>query len=286
MKRLFLLATILISVNSYAQLQLPLISGKNTVGYIPGMLRADSISSVFANIDTATVRTSFPTQRTFGRVGFANGLPYIFNGTNWIRMYGVDTSGLSNRIDLKQNALGYIPENLANKSDVVNGSRTSYPSNKGVYDYANGTTFQWNAPNKTISMVNTVSGLNLGSAVLYGLADSIRVDSLFNVAKPYRVYSAIVSQTGTGNPTVSVLQNTIGEIVWTRTSRGVFTGALSGAFSANKTLVFVTNGMADTNIISGKQADINSVVVSQVNATTGAAADELGAVSLEIRVYP
>ena len=47
-------------------------------------------------------------------------------------------------------------------------------------------------------------------------------------------YTANLSQSGTGNPSVTVFENSIGEIVWTRLSTGLYKGTLSNAFSNGK----------------------------------------------------
>lgn len=46
----------------------------------------------------------------------------------------------------------------------------------------------------------------------------------------YKRYIALISQTGTNDPTVSILENTIGDIVWTRAAGGVYQGVLTNAF--------------------------------------------------------
>jgi len=51
----------------------------------------------------------------------------------------------------------------------------------------------------------------------------------------YLEYSAFVTQSGTGNPSVIELKNTIGAIVATRTATGTYRLTLSGAFTADKT---------------------------------------------------
>ena len=49
-------------------------------------------------------------------------------------------------------------------------------------------------------------------------------------------YTALLSQSGTGAPTVTVLENTLGgTVVWTRSSTGTYIGTLSGAFNLSKT---------------------------------------------------
>jgi hypothetical protein len=61
-----------------------------------------------------------------------------------------------------------------------------------------------------------------------------------DVVVPYKKYIATVTQTGTADPTVTVLENTIGDIVWTRFAVGNYAGTLVGAFpDADKTYVIV-----------------------------------------------
>jgi len=45
-----------------------------------------------------------------------------------------------------------------------------------------------------------------------------------NLSRPYKVYTALMSQNGTSNPTVTVLENTLGEIDWVRTGTGEIIG--------------------------------------------------------------
>ena len=53
-------------------------------------------------------------------------------------------------------------------------------------------------------------------------------------------YHASLVQTGTNAPVATVMSNGLSAaIVWARTGVGVYTGTLTGAFTANKTSVFV-----------------------------------------------
>lgn len=51
-----------------------------------------------------------------------------------------------------------------------------------------------------------------------------------------KIYTALMTQVGTNAPTAQILQNTIGAIVWTRLSPGVYKGTLAGTFTLNKTV--------------------------------------------------
>lgn len=58
----------------------------------------------------------------------------------------------------------------------------------------------------------------------------------------YKIYRALITQTGTNNPTIIVLENTLGgDIVWTRTSQGFYKGTLANAFDDNKTFYYINS---------------------------------------------
>lgn len=58
----------------------------------------------------------------------------------------------------------------------------------------------------------------------------------------YKVYKALISQSGTGDPIVNVLANTLGgSVVWTRDSVGYYKGTLTGAFDKSKTYMDCAN---------------------------------------------
>lgn len=55
---------------------------------------------------------------------------------------------------------------------------------------------------------------------------------------PYKVYTALLSQSGTDAPVATVLENTLGgDLAWTRISDGVYNATLSVAFVENKTFL-------------------------------------------------
>lgn len=58
---------------------------------------------------------------------------------------------------------------------------------------------------------------------------------------PYKIYEATLNQDGgTGAPTATVHNNTIGAIVWTRIATGGYVGTLTGAFTTGKTTISIT----------------------------------------------
>ena len=116
---------------------------------------------------------------------------------------------------------------------------------------------------------------------------------------PYRVYTALLTQTGTDAPVAIVLENTLGNVVWTRDNLGIYVGTSSGSFTENKTIIppFDPVGYTILPIWNSSVADIyysfyrnsvNEVKLSIFDSTGGQV--ELSSISdfsplIEIRVY-
>ena len=106
--------------------------------------------------------------------------------------------------------------------------------------------------------------------------------ALVETVRPYKVYTALLSQSGTSAPVATVLENTLGgTIVWTRSGIGSYQATLTGSvYTSSKTVVFATIGLNKNLVING--ARVSDSVVS-IMAGTG----ELDStnMSIEIRVY-
>lgn len=81
-------------------------------------------------------------------------------------------------------------------------------------------------------------------------------------APPYLVYTALLTQTGTSAPVATVLQNTVGEIVWTRNDVGQYIGTLAATFGGT-TAIFLSN-----NKTPSTEDDIAYTFVAQVSDTS------------------
>jgi len=113
---------------------------------------------------------------------------------------------------------------------------------------------------------------------LIGVKNGI-ITSVSDSVYGYKVYTALLTQVGTNAPTAIVLENTIGAIVWSRTTIGGYFATLSGAFTTDKTSVLITNGSANSTYIHGAQ-----VSTSNVNVIT-VADGQIDKATVEIRVY-
>lgn len=102
----------------------------------------------------------------------------------------------------------------------------------------------------------------------------------------YKVYTALLTQTGENDPVPTVLENTLGNIVWTRGGVGYYIATLSGSFTTNKTAVLFGNplySLPPIDIISNL-GSINSVEINVIS--NGDLTDSLlSNAFIEIRVY-
>lgn len=103
-----------------------------------------------------------------------------------------------------------------------------------------------------------------------------------------KIYTALLSQSGTGAPTAAVLgTNEIGSIVWTRSSTGVYVGTLSSAFTSNKTWLICQKGDGSGSFVNGLLSSTSANTVSlSVTDNAGSVTDNFTNMSIEIRVYP
>ena len=108
-----------------------------------------------------------------------------------------------------------------------------------------------------------------------------------DILPTYKKYIALISQSSTAAPTVIELENTIGPIVWTRISTGVYEGTFAGAFTLDKT--YTTLSQVATNSIAlvyRKTIDTIKIETTNLHSPTAAHHDtHLVKNTLEIRVY-
>lgn len=106
----------------------------------------------------------------------------------------------------------------------------------------------------------------------------------------YKVYTALLTQSGTDAPVATVLENTLGAITLIRGGVGQYILQSSGLFTMNKTVLFV--GLPDYNIsqfiintdqlnTDDSNIDLECIDASTLNGLDGA----LKNTPIEIRVY-
>ena len=104
-------------------------------------------------------------------------------------------------------------------------------------------------------------------------------------ALPYKVYTALLTQSGESSPSVTILQNTLGDIEWTYYGEGTYIGQLIEGFVENKT--FPIYGQTNTNVAITKiyRADSDSVWIEVFSSPNVYSDNVLNNTPIEIRVY-
>ena len=103
-------------------------------------------------------------------------------------------------------------------------------------------------------------------------------------SRPYKVYTALLTQEGTDAPVATVLENTLGDIIWTRDGEGEYYAESDGLFTENKVYTSVTNiDITVFNAISVQS--VSSIYLENVLTSNWAYTDPISKLSVEIRVY-
>jgi len=125
------------------------------------------------------------------------------------------------------------------------------------------------------------------------------VSSIVALANEFpKVYIAELNNIGAGAvaPVATVIKNTIGDVVWTRTGVGSYVGTLTGAFTEDKTfvsgqgysvstLVGATGNWPTAQSLNSNNADTVSLYNYALDLTAGNnLADNVG-MFIEIKVY-
>jgi hypothetical protein len=110
---------------------------------------------------------------------------------------------------------------------------------------------------------------------------TINGDVVVNSAK----YIATISQSGTSDPTVTVLENTIGDIVWTRIAVGRYHGTLSGAFPDQDRLYLYLSNSQQNNYVAIFRVSANIIEIITYDFTNTGQDNMLDYNTIEIRTY-
>lgn len=137
--------------------------------------------------------------------------------------------------------------------------------------------------NSKLLQNNSETLLNITDEDLVGLS------SAGNTTPTYKVYTALLSQTGTNAPVATVLENTLGgNVVWSYDNVGYYIGTYDGLFIANKTTILMQSTAAGSDYQTTLY-DIYTpnIVYIQIydHSSNNNINDSLNNTSIEIRVY-
>ena len=284
-----------------------------------GLGNVDNTSDLSKPLSTATINalaTKFPTPTglttnylpKWNGSGFGNSSIFD-NGTN----IGIGSTNPTANLTVKgaYSVGSSIPTNWA----LLSAGRMGVANNnKGLYfdifnDYAEVSTYDWSL-GQAYPMVfqgnggNSMFGTNVdnGSKVQVNgtisaspatTGNQVVVKSQLDavVARPYKVYTAVLTQQNTNAPSAVVLENTLGgTVVWSRNSTGNYYGTLNSAFPIQSKIALFQGGsmwgMLPLKIIRVQHLNSNTIQIFTQQATDGALVDSsLSGTSIEIRVY-
>lgn len=112
-----------------------------------------------------------------------------------------------------------------------------------------------------------------------------RMKATADELRPYEVYTALLNQTGTSAPLATILENTVGAIVWTRTDVGQYEATLANAFLDGKAwcIASTTNG---GNLVKFYRANDSALIMLTYDSSNVISDEVLINHSIEIRAYP
>ena len=217
--------------------------------------------------------------------------PPAKDGTGATGTWGIDISGSSKGLG----TYGYVDNDVStdfdfafvrnNSQDIKLISKADFKSALGLGSNAYSSTAYLPLSGGTLTGIVTAPTAPAGTNTTQ-IATTAFVQAN---SRPYKVYTALLSQSGTNAPTAVVLENTLGgTVVWTRTSTGSYLGTLTGVFTANKTFCTTTIGMylsGGSNSIGLVRNSVDDVFLFTNRGIAGTDAI-LNNASIEIRVYP
>lgn len=107
----------------------------------------------------------------------------------------------------------------------------------------------------------------------------------------YKVYTALLTQSGTDAPVATVLENTLGgEVVWSRLDIGRYYATLTGVFTENKTYVdckqiFSAPEVHYTSVNYKESSLPDNIMIYNFDSTNDGVIDGIDLARIEIRVY-
>lgn len=109
--------------------------------------------------------------------------------------------------------------------------------------------------------------------------NKVYINNAIQSTASIKKYVALITQSSTSAPTVAVLENTIGDIVWTRIALGIYEGTLSDAFTASKTFLIAGNVSAQLSPSRFYRDTANAIRI------TTESDGQLSETSIEVIVY-
>lgn len=118
------------------------------------------------------------------------------------------------------------------------------------------------------------------------VTETINGESVTAILPTYKKYIATISQAGTLDPVVTILENTLGGIVWTRNSAGVYSGTLPDAFPTQANVYLYLSNALQSNYVAIYRVSNDVIQIITYDFTNIGQDNYLDYNTIEIRVYP
>lgn len=145
-----------------------------------------------------------------------------------------------------------------------------------------------------VDLLESESNINIENGTLHVIDNKLKVhlnDEIKTIAiSNYKVYTALLTQSGTGAPVVIVLENTLGNIWFSYDDVGIYYVNSSGLFTENKTFNTISDNIdlraPNAQRFSFNYADINTLQITVYDPIGDVGQDgNLINTPIEIRVY-
>ena len=300
------------SGNSIVSNALPSSTGFNYVGQNNG-LNTFTVNKFGATTATSFIKSSAPTTNILlaggGDIAQSTFQPAITGlTTNYLPKWNGSGFGNSNIVDTNneyyfENTNGRLTFGTSLSETYIFSTTTSFTSFKKLKIISNnlffndGTTDLFSFLSNGRALFNTIVDNGVDKVQVNGTisaspattANQVVVKSQLDAAaRPYKVYTALLSQTGTNAPTAIILENTTGETpILYRVNVGVYQVSLTAPQS--KTFVLSTpasNYIFQHISVAGGGTAVNISTASLVGSTITPTDGLLQRTPIEIRIYP
>jgi len=133
------------------------------------------------------------------------------------------------------------------------------------------------------STTNATTSLKVGNGTITANDSAIATRNWVNnnAKRPYKIYTAILNQTGTDAPVATVTENTLGgTVVWSYVGVGDYQATLTSAYTVNKTWLYPSNTVLQSaDSFAMLRLDANTVQISCMSN------NNLSDFPIEIRIY-
>jgi hypothetical protein len=180
------------------------------------------------------------------------------------------------------NAMQMKHDNIGNYVDV-NTHRHYYLTTALVDGVTSTTVSGHTAPVGSFAQTSNATGK--GKIFVAGAATWAEFGEVAD--RPFLSYAALISQAAAAAPTAAVRENQLsGAIVLARTSAGLYTGTLAGAFLAGKVVALISLSENATAVFAKIGRTSDNVITIRTFDIAGAAVDLGGDANVLIQVYP